>query len=336
MAEGLTAGVASAIKPSDCQEFLKNSGYHNIAVSNIFDELSTYDINVCRVFFDVVCVNCSKFEHLYVIYSKLTDTLDHVRYQMGYELTKFAQQHQHIGMLSPPKPIISFKELQAKVHSLSGNKVSLALETYNVSNTAWLTAKCHKCGDTKVYKLGPTYYANISSISPQVIKFAEKHEEQHWKEENYPTVDNPSAGEPYKYKYTYNIPANAPSNKLSIYPGAPVPVETVEEVSPIVSTSISVSNEILKEVYRVSNFYVDLQSKFNGSLMRWEYGVYCNKCSQREKMNIDRLTGNYKETEVWVQLMKFCEAHSHGVTVKLLDIELDNKKDKPVRRFKDL
>jgi hypothetical protein len=74
--------------------------------------------------------------------------------------------------------------------------------------------------------------------------------------------------------------------------------------------SVSVSQETLKEIAKLSSFNVDLQAKVLRGIAT-EYRAICTACGQDCSLDFEELVGSKRDTVTWKKLTAFCEVHSH-------------------------
>lgn len=77
-------------------------------------------------------------------------------------------------------------------------------------------------------------------------------------------------------------------------------------------SSVSVSQELIKEVYKMSDFNVDLQAKVLQKIAT-EYRAVCTKCNGTINIDYEELISYDKTTNTWIDLIKFCNVHRHKV-----------------------
>ena len=75
---------------------------------------------------------------------------------------------------------------------------------------------------------------------------------------------------------------------------------------------VTVSQETLKHVAKLSNFNVDLQAKVMSNGGCNQYRAVCNKCKSSHMFDWEKLQD--KNGHTWVDLSIFCTKHVHGPT----------------------
>jgi len=83
-------------------------------------------------------------------------------------------------------------------------------------------------------------------------------------------------------------------------------------------STVAISQTLLKEIAKLSNFNVDLQAKVLKNIAT-EYRAVCGQCSNSCPISFDELVGNNRKSDTWVRLTEFCEVHTHIKKVETVE-----------------
>jgi len=79
--------------------------------------------------------------------------------------------------------------------------------------------------------------------------------------------------------------------------------------------SVSVTQELLKDIAKLSHFNVDLQAKVKLGIAT-DYRAVCTKCKEYVVIDYDQLISTARNNDTWSILTVFCEEHTHiAVTI---------------------
>lgn len=75
-------------------------------------------------------------------------------------------------------------------------------------------------------------------------------------------------------------------------------------------TPVNISQEILKEIYKLSDFNIELQAKILiGPTV--DYRAICVRCNETVGFNINELISNDRNNITWTNIKVFCTTHKH-------------------------
>ncbi len=213
-------------------------------------------------------------------------------------IDNFGKQHKH----STNQDSIGALQEIAYKYSCGHLKVDVFSNNQDYYN-AQLNFNCIYCGQTFILPIanGKTLGMYIETVEDYAKSHA--HNKTHV----------PNAQDLYYYK---------PSNQISFFKNAKV---TAQE------QPVTIPQEILKEIYKLSDFNVEPQTRVKGSIMGYESRAICTYCQSELPLNINDLlkSVSYKQTDTWQSLTKFCKEHKHEVTFQV-------GTHKSGRMFKDL
>ena len=182
---------------------------------------------------------------------------------------------------------------------------------------------CVTCGKVDTLKIG-YYETNGSAEEVLEVVFIRLYEFGHFhahKEQPYLVKKDLSdlviSNAEFKPGKMYSVPKNTGN-----------PIQFFSTEPPKLNGPITVSQAILKEVYKLSNFNVELQSKFKGATMDYNYRAICINCGAEIPINYRELgQSNYTNTHTWQNISVFCTEHTHEYNIEVATVRTG-------RRFK--
>jgi len=133
------------------------------------------------------------------------------------------------------------------------------------------------------------------------IDTLEKKMPQVFKSSDMPDPEDDPKSTPADYQYSYSY-VNTKSGQIS-------------DTQPVIKFG-AWSQEILKEIYRASDFNVDMQQQpsIDGAKVR----AMCNKCGEcLQVLDYQPFINNtYLDSTVWKEILDFCKDHRHDFEVK--------------------
>ena len=293
-------------------KYIGDRGYNNILTSAIPPEYTSYDGSVK---YGVYCTKCITHETIKVGFDETNGSEDQTLEVFLLKLDEFAKKHKHEPV------VVGFNALRD--YALKQSKGHLDLELHNYGNgfgNVSFRAYCNNCGYQKYIAI-----ANGSNLSDYVCEVGNigtlhTHEEKQIK--YYQKEGNLGVGETVSWSpgKVIPIPANNPSNAIQFFSTEP----------PKIAGPITVSQTILKEIYKLSNFNVELQSQFKGATLDYNYRAICVNCNEEIQVNYKDLgRPDYAVTITWKNITVFCTKHTHESSIAV-------NANKVGRRFKDL
>jgi len=82
--------------------------------------------------------------------------------------------------------------------------------------------------------------------------------------------------------------------------------------------TVSVSQTLLKEIAKLSNFNVDLQAKVLKNIAT-SYRAICTECNRDCQIVFEELIASDRKNPTWERLKEFCEIHSHIKKVETVE-----------------
>lgn len=79
--------------------------------------------------------------------------------------------------------------------------------------------------------------------------------------------------------------------------------------------TVAISQDLLKEVARLSNFNVDLQAKVAGNIAT-QYRAICSRCGKDCEISYEELISKDRKNKTWIIMKEFCSVHSHSPVVE--------------------
>jgi hypothetical protein len=172
-------------------------------------------------------------------------------------------------------------------------------------------AQCKVCDKHELYHHNHDYYGEFltSGVANQLKSFCEQHRH---KEEGFFEVDE-----------SFNI-TKKKNPILFMKPGALIPVDDKEDIEFKSMFEINIGGrriesatlppDVLKQVYKLSNFNVDLQAKVSNGVAN-DYRAICNKCGLTCSLDYEQLR-SCKDVAALVELRTFCSKHRHDTLVE--------------------
>lgn len=106
---------------------------------------------------------------------------------------------------------------------------------------------------------------------------------------------------------------------ISAKPGQVIPINKIEDVKVLDIIQVTqgrplnqttVSQETLKEIYKLSDFNVELQAKVKGMTVI-DYRAHCSKCEATLNIIYTDIISNNRDNSTWISLIEFCKVHKH-------------------------
>lgn len=293
---------------------LQSEGLGHIVIQEIFSTLYNSSYR-----YDVMCAIC--YQHIkvevgYGDYTKETEIPDILYEKIRY----FAKQHMH-----EEAEINSFEKLNEYLKAKTTGYVSASMSqsTYDKygESVVQIQLHCAYCNGVTLHSVKEG--TEIKHIVPNAKEFAYKHRHvgevnpiivpmSEYKKNLKAYYPNPEK-EYEKYQFTYTLKNSTEAYKPSGN------INVLGNVTQVGSNNIlSVSPEILKEVYKLSNFNVDLQGRTNGITVA-SYRAICSSCQASIQLNFQELISNNKLSGTWESLVVFCTEHKHNGAEHILE-----------------
>jgi hypothetical protein len=295
-------------------KFLQDAGYYNVIISNVSESYSEYSVR-----YIVTCGICAKTETIKVGWDEATNN-NQMLDVLCLKLTEFGKCHLHTT--NPAQDAYPINTLNAYANKISNGNVTVDIVPTNNAGAISMWIQCHTC---KYSQYIPVYNESVfTNYIPDIDLVAKNHLHQQPMYYQKKDLDILKTQTPWPGKITStDDPQSIQPLYYKTYTGSSQ--NMAEKVVPM-QGPITVSQAILKEVYKLSNFNVELQGKFIGATTDYDYRALCVNCHAEIKINHTALRlGDYQTTSTWTDITVFCTAHKHETTIALANERVGRK-----------